>query len=137
MARDPDLDSLVQLSWRVFDVLDDTARRHELSPTQLRLLAILRDREPEMLELAAHLGLDKSSTSGLVARAEGRGLVQRVPSDSDRRRVAVRLTDAGRAQATVLEQESYAALGAIMDRLPTDQRSAFAAICRELLKRVG
>ena len=45
------------------------------------------------------LGLDKSSTSGLVDRAERRGLVCRVPSQIHRRSVRVRLTDHGRGLA--------------------------------------
>ncbi len=104
------MDALVQLAWCVYDILDDTARSHDLSASQLRLLGILRDREPEMLELAGYLGVDKSSVSGLVARAEARGLVERLPSGTDRRRVAVRLTDAGRAQRPVLETEVYSAI---------------------------
>ncbi|GHF33280.1 hypothetical protein FHX82_005262 [Amycolatopsis bartoniae] len=49
------------------------AAEHELSVVQLRLLGVLRDRRPGMLELGAHLGLDKSSMTGLVSRAEKRG----------------------------------------------------------------
>ena len=50
-----------------------------------------------MLELARLLGLDKSSTTGLVGRAERRGLVQRASSATDRRSVQVGLTLEGRA----------------------------------------
>ncbi len=61
-----------------------------------------------MNELAELLGLDKSSTSGLVDRAQRRGLVRRVPSQLDRRSVRVRLTEqrqrAGAAAARPLRQ---------------------------------
>lgn len=50
-----------------------------------------------MKELGRLLGLDKSSTSGLVDRAEARGLVARVPSQIDRRAVLVSLSDEGRS----------------------------------------
>ena len=46
---------------------------------------MLRDRTPAMNELARLLGLDKSSISGLVDRAERRGLVIRIPSAEDKR----------------------------------------------------
>src|SRR3954462_10769404 len=71
------VDVLVQLSFLVQGVLGRIAAEHDLSLTQVRLLGILRDRRPGMLELARHLGLDKSSMTGLVARAEKRGLVRR------------------------------------------------------------
>lgn len=62
------------------------------SLTQLRLLGVLRDRRPRMTELAAFLGLDKSTLSGLVDRAERRGLVARDKNPQDRRVVDVFLT---------------------------------------------
>ena len=110
VASTDDMDALVQLTWRVHDILDDVARAHDLSTSQLRLFGILRDREPEMLELAGYLGVDKSSVSGLIDRAEARGLVERVPSATDRRRVAVRLTATGRAQRSSLEAAVYSAI---------------------------
>ena len=62
----------------------------------MRLLGVLRDREPTMNELGRHLGLDKSSITGLVSRAQRRGLVSRTVSDVDRRVVQVSVTDIGR-----------------------------------------
>ena len=47
--------------------------------------AILRDREPAMLDLARHLALEKSSVTGLIDRAEARSFVERIPSDHDGR----------------------------------------------------
>ncbi|MGY1962144.1 MarR family transcriptional regulator [Nocardia gipuzkoensis] len=58
-------------------VLTRIGSEHDLSLTQLRLLGLLRDRRPRMTDLAAFLGLDKSTMSGLVERAERRGLVAR------------------------------------------------------------
>ncbi|WP_393082074.1 MarR family winged helix-turn-helix transcriptional regulator [Streptomyces sp. LN704] len=90
------VDALVQLSFLVQGVLADIAAEHDLSLIQARLLGILRDRRPGMLELARHLGLDKSSMTGLVTRAEKRGLVRREPSPHDGRAVLVALTPPGR-----------------------------------------
>jgi MarR family transcriptional regulator, lower aerobic nicotinate degradation pathway regulator len=63
---------------------------------QTRLLGILRDRQPTMQELSRLLDSDKSSVSGLVDRAEKRGLVQRTPSIDDHRVIRVSLTSSGR-----------------------------------------
>jgi DNA-binding MarR family transcriptional regulator len=108
------VDAVVQLAYAVHEVLGALAARHDLSLTQLRLLAILRDREPAMLDLARHLGLGKSSVSGLIDRAAERGLVERTPGAQDGRAVHVRLTPAGRALAGAAEAEAEARLGELL-----------------------
>ena len=104
---EPDLglvDALVQLSFAVQAALGSVAAAHELSVIQLRLLGILRDREPGMLDLAHALNLEKSSVTGLVDRAQGRGLVERFGAEHDGRAVHVRLTALGREIATELTE---------------------------------
>ncbi|MFD4872889.1 MarR family winged helix-turn-helix transcriptional regulator [Streptomyces sp. NPDC058420] len=90
------VDGLAQLSFLVQSSLAETAAQHELSVVQSRMLGILRDREPTMNQLGRHLGLDKSSITGLVDRAQRRGLVTRTASSVDRRSFQVSITDAGR-----------------------------------------
>ena len=90
------VDALAQLSFLVQNALAELAGEYDLSITQTRLLGILRDREPTMNQLGRHLGLDKSSITGLVDRAQRRGLVTRTPSTVDRRSFQVSITDAGR-----------------------------------------
>jgi DNA-binding MarR family transcriptional regulator len=99
------LDSLVQASFMVIALLSQAAAAHDLSLTQLRVLAILRDRDPKMAELAAHLGLGRSSVSGLIDRAVRRGLVRRETSSDDGRAVRVSLTPDGRRLASLLTGE--------------------------------
>jgi DNA-binding MarR family transcriptional regulator len=107
MATEPEAAAaLAQVARLVQYALELAARRHELSPTLAKMLSTLSGRTPTMNELAALLTLDKSSTSGLVDRAERRGLVRRVPSQLDRRAVRIRLTDSGRE----LQQELDAGL---------------------------
>jgi DNA-binding MarR family transcriptional regulator len=89
------VDSLVQLSFLIQNILARIGAEHDLSIIQIRLLGILRDREPGMLQLAKHLGLDKSSITGLVDRAQRRGLVERTVSPADKRGFNVRATAAG------------------------------------------
>ncbi len=91
----PEVDAIVQLSFAVQLLLTRVAAEHELSVTQVRMLGILRDRTPSMAEIADHLELDRSSVSGLVDRAERRGLVARHPSERDARVTLVEATDSG------------------------------------------
>jgi hypothetical protein len=55
----------------------------DLSLAQLRALATLRDRRPRMASLAAGLGLDRSTVTGLIARAEQRGPLRRTAAIDD------------------------------------------------------
>jgi DNA-binding MarR family transcriptional regulator len=93
------VDGLAQLSFLVHNALAEMAAQHDLSIIQMRLLGVLRDREPTMHVLGRFLGLDKSSVSGLVARAQRRGLVIRTVSPSDRRAFQVSITADGRQLA--------------------------------------
>ncbi len=99
LPGEPDLglvDGLAQLTFAVQGVLGRISAALDLSVVQVRLLGILRDRRPTIKELAAFLQLDKSSITGLVDRAEERGLVRRTPSTLDGRSVQVSITPAGR-----------------------------------------
>ncbi len=69
-------DALAQMSFTLMAVLTEVAAEHDLSLTQLRVLGILRDREPTMAELATFTGLERSTISGLIDRAAARGLVR-------------------------------------------------------------
>jgi DNA-binding MarR family transcriptional regulator len=129
------MDSLVQATFILVAQLSQVASEHDLSLTQLRVLGILRDRQPKMAELAEYLGLERSTVSGLIDRAERRGLVQRVASDDDGRSVRVGLTREGQRQAGVVAQEVATLITPITSRLgaPDQERlstlltTAFAA----------
>ena len=90
------VDTLVQWSFAVQTILQRIVAAHDVSLVQLRLFGILRNREPEMMELARYLNLDKSSVTGLIDRAERRGLVQRTPTPDDGRVFRVVVTPRGR-----------------------------------------
>jgi MarR family transcriptional regulator, lower aerobic nicotinate degradation pathway regulator len=122
------VDSLVQSSFLVQGVLRRVAQRHDLSVVQVRLLGILRDREPGVLVLARHLELDKSSVTGLVDRAERRGLVDRVADPDDGRAVRVKLTRKGRALVTRAAAEVDEELEAATADLTDPQRRQLAAL---------
>jgi DNA-binding MarR family transcriptional regulator len=117
------VDALAQVSFLVQGTLERRAGEHGLSLIQTRLLGILRDRTPTMNELAELLGLDKSSTSGLVDRAQRRGLVRRVPSQLDRRSVRVRLTDEGRRHAHEIEMLFAHDVAAMLEPLAGETRA--------------
>jgi len=120
------LDQLADLSRHVQAVHERRAGEEHVSPSLARLLGLLCDRSPTMNELAALLDLDKSSTSGLVDRAQRRGLVRRVPSQLDRRSVRVRLTPDGSDLTARLAARIAADLEAMLEPVPEEDGAAFA-----------
>jgi DNA-binding MarR family transcriptional regulator len=122
------VDGLFELSFLLHGKLVRIAAAHRLTLVQVRLLGILRDREPGMNELARHLALEKSSLSGLVDRAEKRGLVKRLPSRDDRRAATVRVTAAGRALSRTIADQVHTEVAALLHVLPKSERKQLAAL---------
>ncbi len=127
-------DALVQTSYRIQGLLAHHADRHQLSLSQLRLLGILRDREPSMRELAGYLNLEKSSASGLIERAEQRGLVVRAQGADDRRTVTVSLTTAGRTIIGELEHELTEPCAELLAPLSPPERTQLTRLLHILLR---
>ena len=127
------VDGLVQLSFLVQGAIARAATRSQLSVIQLRLLGIVRDREPEMSELAAYLGLDKSSVTGLVGRAEQRGLVQRTVSERDRRAVSVAITQSGRQLVRKVAPEIEDELNVLARELSVSQRAMLSKLAGRIV----
>ncbi len=129
------VDGLVQLSFAVQGVLARVAGEHDLSVVQTRLLGVLRDREPGMLALARLLDLEKSSVTGLVDRAERRGLVQRTTTPDDRRAVRVALTAAGRAVVTACAADVARAVDDLVGDLARTDRARLADLATRVVHR--
>lgn len=120
-------DALVELSFLIQATLARLASEHELSLTQVRLLGILRDREPGIVELAGVLKLDKSSVSGLVDRAQRRGLVERASARSaDGRAIRVVLTARGRSLASRFAAQVTEEIAELVEDLSPAQRARLA-----------
>lgn len=128
-------DALVQLSFAIQRILASVGAEHELSVVQMRLLGILRDRTLGMLELGLQLGLDKSSVTGLVSRAERRGLVQRSPSPDDGRAVLVTLTPLGRRATEAGAAEVTRRIGDLTSGLDDTSRAQLTTIATRLVGR--
>jgi MarR family transcriptional regulator, lower aerobic nicotinate degradation pathway regulator len=127
------VDGLAQLAFVVHGILERRAAEHDLSIIQVRLLGVLRDRTPTMNALGKFLELDKSSVSGLVDRAERRGLVARIPSTEDRRVVLVGLTDHGRSLVSRAAAGFGADVSAMLDLVPPSDRDALSGTISRLL----
>ena len=126
------MDQLVQVAFGVTAVLSRVGAQHDLSLTQIRMLGILRDRRPGLTELASHLGLEKSTVSGLVDRALKRGLLDRDVDPDDGRAVLVTLSASGNRLARTIEDAIAAMLSPMAGDLTTTERRRL----RDLLARI-
>jgi MarR family transcriptional regulator, lower aerobic nicotinate degradation pathway regulator len=137
---EPDLgivDALAQLSFLVQARLARHAAIHDVSMVQTRLLGILRDREPTMQELARLLDSDKSSVTGLVDRAEKRGLVQRTPSIDDHRVIRVRLTSSGRRVVNAVAEAFQFDIGSATTCLSSPDKKRLSILATRLVGELG
>jgi DNA-binding MarR family transcriptional regulator len=82
-----------QRSVQLFD--DAVGRVLGLGPADLRCLDVLVDGPLPAGELSRATGLRPAATTTLIDRLADRGLVRRVPSVADRRKVLVELTEEG------------------------------------------
>jgi DNA-binding MarR family transcriptional regulator len=132
MRGDGLTDALVPTAFVTMALLNKIGAENDLSLTLLRVLGILWDRRPRMTELAEHLGLEKQTMSGLIARAEKRGLVGRATNVTDGRATDVFLTDEGAQLVQRLHAQMQEALAPLTGRLSAaDQR-----LLQDLLERM-
>jgi DNA-binding MarR family transcriptional regulator len=128
------VEALVQTAFATMAVLNRVGADNDLSLTQLRVLAILRDRRLGMTALADYLGLDKSTMTGLVGRAERRGLLRRAPSTTDGRGVDVVITPAGAALGDRLYADVARSLAHLTEELTPRERRALQTHLERMLR---
>src|ERR1700749_2240280 len=121
-------DGLAQLSFTVIAMLSRVAAERDLSLTQLRVLGILRDREPTMAELATYLGLERSTVSGLIDRAVQRDLVRKTTDHAAGRSGRPSLAAQARRLETVATAEIGALILPLTDRLSVSERKRLTGL---------
>ena len=124
---------MAQTSFTLMAVLTEVAAEHDLSLTQLRVLGILRDREPTMAELANFTGLERSTISGLIDRAAHRGLVARTADPHDGRAVRVTLTDSARELVPQITGAIGDRIKPLTSRLNTGEQQRLTALLTKAL----
>jgi DNA-binding MarR family transcriptional regulator len=80
------------------------------------------------------LGLEKSTMSGLVERAEKRGLLERAPCASDGRAVEISLTARGKKLAERLQAEVERSLAPMTGALNAAERQRLRALLERMLE---
>ena len=128
---------LLQLTTVVQAAYACVSERHDLTPVQARLLCVLLDGPRGMAELAHCFGVEKAALTGLMDRAERRGLARRSPVPGDRRALQATLTDTGRRAAAAFHAEVGAELSGLIAPLAPRDRERFRAALAEIIAGHG
>ncbi len=107
---------------------------HGLTPVQYAALSKV-DQVPgvDQRTLARSIGLDTSTTAGVIDRLEARGLMQRSASPDDRRVRLLSLTGDGQALIAAIEPDMLRAQDRILAPLPAAERAEFMRMLRMLV----
>lgn len=79
----------------------DLNKKYAVSAPQLNsLTALLKNGPSTPSQIARHILVESSTVTGIIDRLEKKGLVRRIRSAEDRRKIYVELTHAGRSLAS-------------------------------------
>ena len=90
-----------------------------------------------MAELAQLFGVEKAALTGLVDRAERRGLARRAAVPGDRRALRVTLTDAGRRAAVAFHADATEELNRLLTPLAPGDREHFRGVMAQIVAAAG
>lgn len=127
-------DTLVTTAFVTMAVINKIGAENDLSLSLIRVLGILWDRRPRMAELADYLGLEKQTMSGLIARAEKRGLVARAPNEDDGRATDVFLTSDGVKLVKRLRVQGQQALAPVIEQLSAPDQQILQKLLQRMLE---
>ncbi|MFM5507969.1 MarR family winged helix-turn-helix transcriptional regulator [Aeromonas rivipollensis] len=127
-------DALVPTAFVTMAMLNKIGAENDLSLSLIRVLGILWDRRPRMTELADYLGLEKQTMSGLIARAERRGLVARAPNKEDGRATDVFLTSEGTNLVKRLHTQTQQALAPLIEQLNASEQQQLQELLQRMLE---
>ncbi|MCW5626540.1 MAG: MarR family transcriptional regulator [Burkholderiales bacterium] len=138
---DPFLKTLRQLAtcYQAFHAYSSAhVRTLDLTPPQFDVIATLGNTEGMSCScLGRRTLITKGTLTGVLDRLENRGLLQRTPSEEDRRSVFVRLTAAGDALFQRVFPEHVAYLGKAFGALNADEHRTLENLLSKLSARLA
>lgn len=139
----PRYESILQLAGELRPAVFRLARHlrqaradaEELTPSQLSAMGVLlREGELQIGELAAFEQVRAPSMTRLVDHLEGRGLLRRTPSPTDKRACVVGLTEQGSQLLDANRQRRNEWLAVRLEKLTEDERHCLRSAIPILLK---
>lgn len=119
-------------------VFVEACAEYDITPGQYGVLALLQSAPGiDQQTLARRIGLDASTTGGIVARLEERGLVDRRVGDRDRRARVLALTEAGRKLFAAAGPAVAAAQRRLLAPFTAEERETLLSLLERLVQGHG
>jgi DNA-binding MarR family transcriptional regulator len=99
----------------------------------LRVVAAREDEPPTLADLAREVELSPATITGIVDRLQRAGLVARLRSQADRRKIRVVLTEEGRTRCETLPDVLHERVVARLAALPPADRARLEAALEEVV----
>lgn len=107
-------------------LFDEETRGFQITAVQYSLLtALFEHGQMDQNTVALEIGLERSSVAEVLPRLEERNLIERTPSESDRRVKLVKLTRKGRLVVRRMEAAVQRAHARTIEALPEAERDLF------------
>lgn len=111
----------------------------DLTLVQFRALATLEDDHgaQRVSDLAAHLGVNSSTTTRMASRLLRKGLIIRTEDAADRRATRLEITAQGRAVVRAVTARRQAVISRIAQRIPAEHRDAMVEAMQTFTAAAG
>jgi DNA-binding MarR family transcriptional regulator len=136
--RDEDLDAVIGAVLRATQAFVGLALRSldsagtSITLAQYRMLAVLNvDDGQNVRDLAAGLGVDRSTATRMCNRLVSAGLIERTGDQADRRAVVISLTGEGRAVVAAVTRARRANVAALLRSLSPARREQLVDLLDE------
>ncbi|HUH88562.1 MAG TPA: MarR family transcriptional regulator [Pusillimonas sp.] len=107
---------------------------HAVTPVQFAALqSVLGTPNMDQRTLAAAIGQDASTTTGVIDRLEARGLLQRRPSPTDRRARCLTITEQGRRLLNQVAPAVLRAQALLLEPLSENEQVQFMHLAEKLV----
>ncbi|MEE4112230.1 MAG: MarR family transcriptional regulator [Desulfobacteraceae bacterium] len=126
-------DRIVRISTGACMRTNKDDRFGELSAPQMNMLMMIRVRETvSVTELAALLNVSPPSVSAMVDRLVERGLLTRVPSDQDRRKVVIRVSPEALEEISRVEEMILGAFVELVEAVGPETTQKWCAVLQQV-----
>ena len=127
IAAISDFVNLLRASSDISTALDKLLAKHELLQGRWWVLVLLMrqdDLTSTPTDLAEKAGVTKATMTGFIDGLVREGLVTRITDDVDRRKLLIKLTEAGQQKLDMVLPDYYQKVSALMSLLNADQRES-------------
>lgn len=113
-------------------------RQLSFLPVDIQTLRfVAQNPDCRLADLASYLGVVPTTASSVVDRLVDRGFVARHRPETDRRSIALSLTDQGKDAFARLEAEERATMKLMLEALPENERATFVRHMSQIASTVS